>query len=304
MRVPAPHAVPWCSTTLLLLLVNPSLAQETRPAPLDEPPTLGEAAASRPAPLDETPRLATTAPATTAPAATEPATRPADPLREAGEFVQSYYRDPRPDRVPGVVDTLRAAGWIARDGGEVGPAAGFLRRVFADNGPKLAGWAESWQGYPRRDRRVLATMLWAADTDAARAAMDQLAGDDLRPFLDELKARKPVPLTALPFDSPLVLDALWGAWFASGDAKYALRVAGALPLLDEYDPNDGSRQPTRGQRERFAIGDAARWSLTSNAARDGRLLKALRDGVEKAPPEVRGKLARVAAAAEAGSGAR
>ena len=296
MRVPKPTCVLWCLAASILFAPHRALAQETRPAPLGEPPALGDDAASRPAPLGR-------APGATAPAAgpADPAD-PADPLRAAGDFVLNYASDPRPDRVPGVVDTLQKAGWLSRDGGEVGPTAGFLRRVFADNGPNLAAWADAWQGYPPVDRRALVTMLWAADTDAARAQMNAVAGDDLRGFADGLAGSKPAPLTAVPFDSPLVLDALWGAWFASGDAKYPLRIAGALPLLDEFDPSDAARRPSEEQLRRFAVGDAARWSLTSNAARDKRLRDALREGVDKAPPEVRGKLARVVAAAEAGSG--
>ena len=275
----------------LLAVTALAAAQESRPAPLDEPPRVAVDPASRPAPL------------TRPPAAGAKADADADALREAGDFVMGYYQTPRPDRVPELVRTLSKAGAVGRDGGEVGPTAGFLRAIFRANGGDLAAWAGGWRDLPAGDRRALLTSLWAADTDRARAAMDALAGDDadLQRYAADLRSSRPAPLTGLPFDSPLVLDALWGAWFATGDPQYPLRVADALPLVGDYDPRDPRRRPSGEALRRFVLGDAARWSLTTNAARDERLLRALKGGVASAPPEVQPHLARVVAAAEAGS---
>ena len=258
-------------------------------------------AQTRPAPLDQPPRIEPDAPA-------EPTTQPAEDdvaqvAKKAGQFVLGYAADPRPEEMPGFVDALRRADLLRVGGGEVGPAAGFLRVVFRDNAENLEGWSRYWRAYPAEDRRVLMTMLWAADAEPAKQLLEPLAGNDdsLRRYAEALKGRRPVPLTALPFDSPLVLDALWGAYFAGGDARYALRVADALPLLDELRPTTAAtRAADERTLRRFAVGDAARWSLTTNAARDDKLLEALREAVDDAPPEVAPHLSRVVAAAEAG----
>ncbi len=232
--------------------------------------------------------------------ATGPATQPSTQqagggeerraMEDAGRFVMEYHRAPQPQRVPGIVATMSRAGFLSARGGEVGPAAGFLRTVFAQQDAEtLKQWAAGFAQLPSEDQATLATMLWAADTNAAREAMASLSAQghaSVANRVAELSQRRPLPLVEVDLDSPDVLDALWGGWFASGDGRYVRRITEAMPLLDTMDPSDRARRPTEEEMARYVVGGAARWSLTSNAIQDERVLEVLEAAQGDASPAV------------------
>jgi len=73
-----------------------------------------------------------------------------------------------------------------------------------------------------------------------------------RLLVERMSSLLPVPVEAIPFDGPVVLDMLWSAFFATGDPVYVERIVGALELLIDDD------------QRRVAIGQSAMWSLAAN----------------------------------------
>jgi len=150
-----------------------------------------------------------------------PMAQPASPsTSEADDVITYYYRDPRPERLVGVLDAFgkRHREWVAYP-----PVAGFLAVVFANQ----PGWIEKL--VPARPDARLATTIAAALQLAGQPVSNDLqarlalAGTD--PTLAGQFAGLPGRLTDLRIAIPTHLDILWGASFASGDGRYALMVA-------------------------------------------------------------------------------
>lgn len=136
------------------------------------------------------------------------------------ELLQTFYRDPRPERLNGFFERYAAAApnWTAFP-----PAVGFYAVVFRKN----PDWVE----------RLMPASLNAKSADAVDAAL-ALAGNDsarqkLRPRLDEAGhdpslqaelANLPSQLADIQIVRPTHLDILWGAFFASGDERYVRMI--------------------------------------------------------------------------------
>lgn len=151
-----------------------------------------------------------------APAVAQPASPPAS---KSDDVFTYYYRDPRPERLVGWLDTFGRTqqNWMAYP-----PAAGFFAVIFATQ----PGWIEKLfpsQPTPRlADTISAALQLSGQPASAALQARLVQAGTD--PTLVAEFAGLPNRLTSLRIASGTHLDILWGASFASGDGRYALMI--------------------------------------------------------------------------------
>jgi hypothetical protein len=87
--------------------------------------------------------------------------------------------------------------------------------------------------------------------------------------------------------SPEVLDTMWGYYFASGSYGPISRVLLMLPWSKDRDDT-----------ERLTVGNMAKYTLASNAARDADLLAMLKRGLDRQPADVQPILKEVIEAAE------
>jgi hypothetical protein len=82
------------------------------------------------------------------------------------------------------------------------------------------------------------------------------------------------PFVNVPVDHPLVLDALWGTFMATGEAAPVECIIAVLPWVWQLDSRN-TPQDAQGNRQldfRFLIGGAAEWSLSSNARQHPKVL--------------------------------
>jgi hypothetical protein len=86
---------------------------------------------------------------------------------------------------------------------------------------------------------------------------------------------------------PEVLDTMWGYYFASGSYGPISRILLMLPWSKDRDDT-----------ERLTVGNMAKYTLASNAARDADLLAMLKRDVDRQPADVKPILAEVIEAAE------
>ena len=107
--------------------------------------------------------------------------------------------------------------------------------------------------------------------------------DRVRNFITFSKPKEDLKLDA----SPEVLDALWGYYFASGSYGPISRILRMLTWTKDRDDT-----------ERLTIGNMAKYTLASNAARDADLLAMLKQGLDRQPPDIRPILKEVIEAAE------
>jgi hypothetical protein len=187
----------------------------------------------------------------------------AAPAFDVGAFMSGYAGAPAPGRLGELVVEADRQRLVNED--TAGPLAAFLGGAFRLEPDAIAGAARAAAAASGQAEALLWQGVWLAGTPRAAAALWSATTDraDVRATLDALREQPAPILLLLPLEAPGVLDLLWWSWLASGDARYVIRVATALPMADDAAP------------ERQAVAAAARWSLRANAAEDARVRAAL-----------------------------
>ena len=158
-----------------------------------------------------------------APAAEPPALATPDDL---GAFMEGYYLRPQPELIAAFVTALNGSS-LVKKAPDAAPTVAFLSEVFAANPKRLPEWQ---------------VLILKQDEETRAALMGALTLSEKGGVL------------ALDGHSPGLNDMLWGAFFASGNAKFLQRLVEQLPYYGE-----------RKDLALFLTGATARWSLASNA---------------------------------------
>ena len=256
------------------------------------------------------------APSGAAAALPEPAEFPTTDA--VGKWMATYHAHPNPARLPAVVRALSALGAF-KEPESAGVYVGFIAGVLGANPTKaedLIGkivpaitpvdqWVvvrataysghNSWQRWLRRFREQMPTRQAMVDKylDGRLQTLDEIPLERTEPgFWDKVKgnfmtasAAKPIGLT---FDrSPELLDTLWGYYFATHSEQQIKRIITLLPWANERDSVD-----------KLTVGNMAKYTLASNAARDAELLAMLKGDVKSEPKKISAVLNEVIDAAE------
>ena len=146
--------------------------------------------------------------------------------KDAEGFIQTYYQGPRPQMVGTLIGVLHATA-VLHTPNAIPPYIGFFSEVFAGKPDRLPEWQAliAKQAHPTKG-----ILEWA------------------------LSVSKDGGVIAIDGHSAALNDMYWGAFFASGDAKYVNKLIDQLRFIDE-----------REQFELFGVGAASKWSLASNA---------------------------------------
>jgi hypothetical protein len=150
------------------------------------------------------------------------AQQPPAQAEPGGSLLTTFYKDPRPERLIGFFDQLRtlpaAQGWEAFP-----PVAGFFAFVF--------------RSHPDMVEKLIPDTLDAKAAEAITAALrlsgnqamyekflPRLAKTGRDPALASVFVNLPPQLEELKITTPSNLDILWGAAFASGQAKFVVMI--------------------------------------------------------------------------------
>lgn len=178
------------------------------------------------------------------------------------DWMKLYYADPQPDRFVDEVRRLTADPGLANPGSRF-VLATFLGRVMAAHPDRIDVWLAALADLRGHARDTLQTAAWMSDTAAGRA---YLTASRAPPGL----LRKPPDPLARAVDDPVILDALWSHYFATGDERAVRRIVSALEHLADVGAaavfqTSAKRPEDRARAVRDAIYQAASWSLTSLA---------------------------------------
>jgi hypothetical protein len=215
--------------------------------------------------------------------------QPIETRQDMLAWINAYRDDPRPDQLPEAVKTMSRLG-LFRDTETAGVYLGFAAGVIGANQPRASNLITGM--FPMRPADQI--VIIRAITDSGLPEWRTL----LNAFTERMPARhvtirqyleaKRKPLAQTPLDqSPAVIDAWWGVYFATGRYDPILRLLPALAWSDEKE-----------NLERLTIGSMAKWTLASNASRDKPLLDYLRDESFRQPSRIAGQLREIVAAAE------
>jgi hypothetical protein len=207
--------------------------------------------------------------------------------KEADNWMMHYYQHPVPDQLVDAIRSLAAAQMLKGQKMRTGfwnrilgrtprppmidawqrctdaPLIAFAAKVFEKNPSSIDGWLDALQQLREEQKRSLWIAAWFSGTAGVGSALRRQAQKTSKgavQFIDELLSQSPRPIDDLPINGPVILDMLWGAFFATGDERYVLRIVAALGAV-------ASPQGTPA----FALGSSALWSLTSNAKQHPRV---------------------------------
>lgn len=204
-------------------------------------------------------------------------------------WINGYRQNPEPKRLPAAVQAMSQLG-LFKDPESSGAYVGFIAGVIGDNQLEAATLIEDMFPLPPEDQvSLIRAIAWSELPD-----WQYLLGQ----FAERMPARKVLiqryldgkmkPLSKLPLDqSPSILDAHWGTYFATGRWQPILHIVRGL----EWSKEDNDV-------EKLTIAGFAKFTLASNAARDPDLVKVLRRELAHQPKTVVGPLKEVIEAAE------
>ena len=190
------------------------------------------------------------------------------------QWIDQYRLHPKPARLPDAVKALSRFGLFSGQD-KAAFFIGFMAGVIQKN--------------PKSAERLVNKMLPLPDGEQAvvvkAIAFSGLA--DWKVLLTKvepkLAARKVLitkylhddllPLPALQLDAePNLLDTLWGNYYATGGKEPIVQIISALHWAEQDD-----------DVEQLTIGNAVKWTLAANAARNGTLLKLYYQQVAEQP---------------------
>jgi hypothetical protein len=154
----------------------------------------------------------------------------AESNRDWAQWVSHYYEAPQPDLVVPAVFALSRSGYFEQ-AGQPATAIGFLSTVFAQNPDKVAGWMRAFRELPISHQRLTAAALWYSGLPGNERGLRALArhsSPELQAELDELLAKKVVPVRETPVLSESSLNLQWGAFNASGEQQHIVNALAAL----------------------------------------------------------------------------
>ena len=194
-------------------------------------------------------------------------------------WMQTYYQHPQPERFEAEVKKMQAAGSLQMESA-LPPTAAFFSRLFQAAAPaQLARGLKFIQSLPAEDQRVFLVALRWADTPATQDALRSMADQtkENAAGVSRLLDSKAPELDKISNPSASELDMCWGAFFATGDAMYALPVVRCAVLPTKEHTMNMSRE-------------AARWSFKSLCAVHPKLRQIRNDFHASASPEERRSL--------------
>jgi hypothetical protein len=147
-------------------------------------------------------------------------------IDDVGEFMQTYYRQPRPELIASLIQALHSSGFVQRATNEP-DVIGFFSEVFAANPDRLSQWQA----------------LIAKQDEQTKAALGRA-----------LSVSRAGGVLNLEGHSAALNDEYWAAFFATGNPKFIDRLVDQLRYFDERDDFG-----------LFGAGGTAKWSLASNA---------------------------------------
>jgi hypothetical protein len=171
-----------------------------------------------------------------------------------------YYQNPQPDKLIENVRAMSKRGQLSQTAGLI-PA--FLGRVFAQNPGRIDQWMTSLKDLPQNELYTLYNALWLSNTNEGRAVLTKVGlkmPDGAAPDMLTLEVNE---------DDPMLIDALWGYFMATGDTRVVRRVISGFNY-SQYEGAEkrykSSKQTEQDKREAYkaVIFEAAKASLIDN----------------------------------------
>jgi hypothetical protein len=206
--------------------------------------------------------------ANTKPAAAAAKVQPITSTEQVLRFIDRYRQQPEPDRLPDVVRAMSALG-LFRDMESAGIHVGFMAGVIGTNPATAELLIARMFPIPPEDQVAIIRAIAYSGLPEWKALLSKFVERmPARAVLIErhLAGKLPILQTAAMDKGPVILDANWGYYFATGSPEPIDRIIATLAWAKEAD-----------DVEKLTIAGMAKWTLANNAARDLDLLRHMKD---------------------------
>lgn len=205
-------------------------------------------------------------------------------------WLDTYYQQPQPRQFLEVMQAAGKQGLLSQEY-RWNELTGFVAGIVGRNPDLAAPLVDLLQTLPATQRQPFIVGLVYANNADSRAALKKL-GDRLPEYKAGIARYMLLPnpdiTKVLPLEgNPGAIDANWGYFLATGDARPVVRIMSALPWSTLKE--DGTPQTL----SRIAVGRAAFASLRSKAVQHPRVLAICWEQTRKQPKNVAGPLRQV-----------
>lgn len=217
------------------------------------------------------------------------ATKTFSNIEQLSNWITFYYSNPEPQHVAKAIHTASSKGLI-KNGQKAPPFIGFIAGVMNKNPTITPHLANELASLPEIDQPMVILGIWYSTSPEAKAILEQLKTSmpQHNEMIDRLLTNDRLSLLEIPLEQgPWVLDALWGYFMATGDEAPVTRIISALPWVN-----------VRGDVSRLVVGNAAKWSLESNAIQHERVLTICRKEESSQSGQIKEVLREIVTSAE------
>lgn len=189
---------------------------------------------------------------------------------ELNNWVTYYYLKPSPERVPAMLSAVSEAGFVSWPD-SIASYAGFFAEVFHQNQGRVEKWLGNLKPQGASQAILLLYAVALSDIPEKTLLMKKIETSSevslsTGPFPQFISA----PLNDLIPASTADLDLFWGAFMASGRDVYVKKIIDVLQFLDPGE-----------DRNKFMLGLAAYWSLSSNVLQHQKVREICRQEISK-----------------------
>lgn len=189
----------------------------------------------------------------------------------AQAWLETYYQNPQPNRLPAAVAELSSSGYFEQKG-HIPLAIGFLSTVFAQNPNRVDEWLFAMDDLPVSTQRLVACALWQSGNPKGADLLANLAEDSsIRRKVLNLAASRSLAVENTPVLSTQSMNLQWGAFLASGSEKPVVAILEAMG-------------------ERPSLDADARVAIAQNAAAHPRVMEICRAQLDRQPESVRAEV--------------
>lgn len=196
-------------------------------------------------------------------------------------WINGYRLKPEPRRLAEAVRAMSRTG-VFRDPESAGVYIGFTAGVIGSDPAQAEARVATLFPMPPEEQVIIVKAIAYSGLADWKGLLGRTAErmPARRVVIDRHLTGKAPTLLELGLDSgPLVLDALWGFYFATGSEVHAMRIIAALGWSKESK-----------DLEKLTAAGMAKWTLAANATRDHELLLLLRRQLQLQPKETRAVL--------------
>ena len=204
-------------------------------------------------------------------------------------WINSYRAKPEPGKLPAAVKAMSALG-VFREMDTAGIYVGFMAGVLQTNPQRAEALVTGMFPMPPEDQVSIVRAIAYSDLPGWKDLMLKFAErmPARKTLIDRFVNGKLPTLKQMALDNGTVmLDTLWGVYFATGSPEPVLRMISILAWAKDAN-----------NVERLTIGSMAKLSLATNASRDKELLDTMKSAMNRETKETRAVLQEAIDAAE------